>query len=426
MTANLLNSLAKSCHQVTRVTLLTNPLLLTTLLVVLAAASAKATVLLLPSTSPELLTFEEEAMSDGWTSTGFKLVNSSNIEDLEVRRLSIPAHGVVALPQLSMTGAKWARLAKDLRVPAFMQVSVEFSVYVSGYQKNLSTSSLFQDNNPDLELTWGQEGGQSLTLANISTLQPEQSWQRYRALVTTGEGSSKKYKLELRAARGGGVLALDDISIYLVPLVGEQYVREEEESSTSSQEEEGINQTTDVPAIETTVGNQLNATDIQPTPTQGNNPTEMEEEGNEEGRTTVTAGEQASSEEGSQGVESTATNPDNDINSLTPTSIPGSSSSSRPGSSSPCANNSTDCTEAEMVGEEKKDTSVYGYTGEVVLICLTVIFAVLFLMMVVKYQRLRTHFGDYQLERTGSPAGVRPPEYDNPAYQVQMSYRQGE
>ena len=84
MTANLL-SLAKSCHQSAsrrRVTLLTNPLFLTTLLVL--AASAKATVLLLPSTSPELLTFEEP-MPYGWTSTGFKLVNSSNLQDLEVR-----------------------------------------------------------------------------------------------------------------------------------------------------------------------------------------------------------------------------------------------------------------------------------------------------------------------------------------------------
>ena len=30
--------------------------------------------------------------------------------------------------------------------------------------------------------------------------------------------------MELRAARGGGVLALDDVSVDLVPLVGEQYV----------------------------------------------------------------------------------------------------------------------------------------------------------------------------------------------------------
>ena len=36
---------------------------------------------------------------------------------------------------------------------------------------------------------------------------------------------------------------------------------------------------------------------------------------------------------------------------------------------------------------------------EVILICLTVVFAILFLMMVVKYQRLRTHFGDYQVKQ---------------------------
>ena len=38
------------------------------------------------------------------------------------RRLSIPPHGMVALPQLSMTGARWAKLVKEIRVAAFMQV----------------------------------------------------------------------------------------------------------------------------------------------------------------------------------------------------------------------------------------------------------------------------------------------------------------
>ena len=49
------------------------------------------------------------------------------IVDISNRRLSIPVHGMVALPQLSMTGAKWARLEKDVRVPAFMQVANVFS-----------------------------------------------------------------------------------------------------------------------------------------------------------------------------------------------------------------------------------------------------------------------------------------------------------
>ena len=62
------------------------------------------------------------------------------------------------------------------------------------------------------------------------------------AQVTTEQGATGDYKLELKAARGGGVLALDDVSVDLVPLVGEQYVREEEgESSTGGQQEEGRN-----------------------------------------------------------------------------------------------------------------------------------------------------------------------------------------
>ena len=36
---------------------------------------------------------------------------------------------MVALPQLSMTGAKWARLTKDVRVPAFMQVAHMFGKF---------------------------------------------------------------------------------------------------------------------------------------------------------------------------------------------------------------------------------------------------------------------------------------------------------
>ena len=94
---------------------------------------------------------------------------------------------MVALPQLSMTGARWAKLVKEIRVAAFMQVvwsalqqyplsqfslcpsssllkvkqsqsifslkvNIEFSVYVSGYQKNISTTNLLFDNSPGLEL----------------------------------------------------------------------------------------------------------------------------------------------------------------------------------------------------------------------------------------------------------------------------------
>merc|ERR1712013_256292 len=403
MTASLLTRLAQSCPQL--VPFPSIPLL-TTLLVLATSTCIKATVLLLPPTQPDVVTFGESRIPDGWTSTGFKLVNSSDSQDSEVRRLSIPSHGMVALPQLSMTGARWAKLVKEIRVAAFMQVNIEFSVYVSGYQKNISTTNLLFDNNPGLELTWGEVEGEGLILANLSTLQPGQTWQRYRALVTTEQGSPKTYHLELRAARGGGMLALDDVSVDLVPLVGEQYVRDEEEEDNGEEAN---------PTGATTGAhdNHNNETEMQPTVPASN---QTAVTGESDGRTTIAEGgeeHQDGSEEDQEqpGVGSTA-GPQGET--------------TFPGSQPPCPSNSTDCIEAEMVAEGKQDTSVYGYTGEVILICLTVVFAILFLLMVVKYQRLRTHFGDYQLERTSGPAGVRPPEYDNPAYQVQMSYRNGD
>ena len=66
-----------------------------------------------------------------------------------------------------------------------------------------------------------------------------------------------------------------------------------------------------------------------------------------------------------------------------------------------------------------EDTSMYGYTGEVVLICLTILFIILFMSMVYKYNRLRSHIGDYQLDQ----GGTRQDSQDNQGYDVQMSYR---
>ena len=66
------------------------------------------------------------------------------------------------------------------------------------------------------------------------------------------------------------------------------------------------------------------------------------------------------------------------------------------------------------------DDSLYGYKGEIVLICFTVLFVVLFVMMVVKYHRLKTKFGGYDV---GPDTGIG---RNNPAYDLQMSYRHGD
>jgi len=66
--------------------------------------------------------------------------------------------------------------------------------------------------------------------------------------------------------------------------------------------------------------------------------------------------------------------------------------------------------------------SGYGYPVEVALICLVVLFGVMFLVMVVKYYRLRTTIGDYRLRDNN---GARQ-TYDNPAFNgfgLQDTYR---
>ena len=151
--------------------------------------------------------------------------------------------------------------------------------------------------------------------------------------------------MELRAARGGGVLALDDVSVDLVPLVGEQYVRDEEEEDNGEEAN---------PTGATTGAhdNHNNETEMQPTVPASN---QTAVTGESDGRTTIAEGgeeHQDGSEEDQEqpGVGSTA-GPQGET--------------TFPGSQPPCPNNSTDCIEAEMVAEGKQDTSVYGYTGEV-------------------------------------------------------------
>ena len=84
---------------------------------------------------------------------------------------------------------------------------------------------------------------------------------------------------------------------------------------------------------------------------------------------------------------------------------------------------SSDIKPESSQAEEKSgggDDSLYGYKGEIVLICFTVLFVVLFVMMVVKYHRLKTKFGGYDV---GPDTGAG---RTNPSYNLQMSYRNGD
>ena len=72
--------------------------------------------------------------------------------------------------------------------------------------------------------------------------------------------------------------------------------------------------------------------------------------------------------------------------------------------------------------DRDSEFSGYGYPVEVALICLVVLFGVMFLVMVVKYYRLRTTIGDYRLRDNNGGRQT----YDNPAFNgfgLQDTYR---
>ena len=108
---------------------------------------------------------------------------------------------------------------------------------------------------------------------------------------------------------------------------------------------------------------------------------------------------------------STSTESDVDLKSTTDVVLI--NNSTMPGNETTSDNAQKGNHTAESVKSE--DSSLYGYAGEVVLICLTVLFLLLFIVMVVKYHMLKTRFGGYDVD----PGQGR----SNPGYEVQMSYR---
>ena len=104
--------------------------------------------------------------------------------------------------------------------------------------------------------------------------------------------------------------------------------------------------------------------------------------------------------------------------SVAPT-VASSTSSSSTVSSTTTSSNST-ASQSPIIDSEK--FSGYGYPAEVALICLVVLFGVMFLVMVVKYYRLRTTIGDYRLRDNNGGRQT----YDNPAFNgfgLQDTYR---
>jgi len=269
----------------------------------------------------------------------------------------------VAVSDVSMSGEKWGTITYTRTVRAYIKVNIQFNIFVNGSTSTSTNNPLVKMNNPDFQVLWGLHGENGDVITDLSKLDTGSKWRQYRVSVETNNVTNK-YDLRFKIYSGDGVVALDWIKIERTELVGPEYQREEETTATPS-----------TPSIDTTTHNTTN---------------HLTNKTNTTSKVTVS--------------------PTNSTLEFTTKINNSSSEESKPNS--------------EPIGADKDDSS-YGYTGEVILICLTVLFAILFLIMVVKYRRLKSHFGDYQLDPApGQPRPVsRPPEYDNPAYNVQMTYR---
>jgi len=342
---------------------------------VLALAGYTGTNLIGEDSLVGQIDFETE--NEDWTITNFRIISlNDSMENVN----NIPGEGHVAVPQISMSGKDMGEMFIMFRIPTKSRLAVKFSVYVSGFDPKDNSSF---SRNPELLISLSEDNKtNSEKLTSLERLNPENNaWSNRRTEVETG-GSLGLYKLSLGASMGSGTLALDGVSLEIWPLVDTNHHRD----STTTKIEENVTKNTNYSenSEENSENNEPLETTLHPGHQFGNSTSNSPHEVEKLNNNTTSAGAD--------------THDDHDTTEHTIEAVTTISTSN--------------LTASPLM---PRDTSMYGYTGEVVLICLAVIFIILFLGMVYKYHRLKSHMGDYRLNQSGQ---------DNQGVQVQMNYRE--
>jgi len=334
-----------------------------------------------------------ETEQDDWILKNMKIIDTNNSKD---NINNIPGEGHVAMPQVSMSGDDQGQVSTMFNIPVLSRVALEFNVYVSGFDPQFE--SLFSTN-PDLIISLTEVNASSIkNLANLARLNPQNNiWNKYRTEIES-EGSQELWTISLKLRNGGGVIALDGVSIEIVPLVGEN--KETTENNTMNEKEDDVRTTNGtenkagIPSNDsTTQRNNISETTHHPE-NKTNNSSSLE------------SPEIVPAEPTELTIETKTEVPVNDDNVKNATNV---------NTTLPTTNMTADNISSFSSG----DTSMYGYSGEVVLICLAVLFIILFLGTVFKYHRLKSHMGDYSLDQGGD----RQFRQENQGSEVQMSYR---
>ena len=322
-----------------------------------------------------------ESENDDWTLTNLRIIS---LNDSMENMYNIPGEGHVAVPQVSMSGRDMGEMVIMLRIPVKSRLAVKFSVYVSGFDPKDNTSF---SQNPELLISLSEVNTTHVEkLTSLERLYPENdAWNNRRTEVETG-GSLGVYKLSVEVSMGSGTMALDELSVEIWPLVDTNYHRKDKHNSTTTSDENVTKVTNDSESS----GEKFN-----------NNTEPLE----------------TTDRPNNQFVNSTTNSPDNpeEFNNNT-------TSAKDDGHDTTEHTIEVNTTISNLTASPlmPQDSSMYGYTGEVILICLAVIFIILFLGMVYKYHRLKSHMGDYRLNQSSD----RQSGHDNHGMQVQMNYRE--
>jgi len=328
-----------------------------------------------------------ETEESDWTLSNMRVIRTNDsMENI----YSIPGEGHVIVPELSMSGKDMGQMSIMLNISLRSKVAVEFSMFVSGYDP---ADQGLLSRNPELEILLPEPASHSrgaIYLTSLARLGAEPGvWSKYRT-ETMAEGSDGQCRLTIEARMGEGTLALDNVRVEVVPVV----VSGQDKKHDNGTEAMGKENVTEPNGEEN-----VTETNVKVNVTETNGEENLTETNGEENVTEANGKENVTETNGKENV--TETNGKAEETQMTT-----------------LANMSASTTNLTAT-THSTDSSMYGYSGEVVLICLTVTFILLFLCMVYKYHRLKSHMGDYRLNQGGD----RQHGQDNQGMQVQMNYR---
>jgi len=338
-----------------------------------------------------------ETEESDWTLSNMRVIRTNDsMENI----YSIPGEGHVIVPELSMSGKDMGQMSIMLNISLRSKVAVEFSMFVSGYDP---ADQGLLSRNPELEILLPEPASHSrgaIYLTSLARLGAEPGvWSKYRT-ETMAEGSEGQCRLTIEARMGVGTLALDNVRVEVVPVVVSGQGKNGEENVTETIGKENVTETNGEVNVTETIGKEnVTETNGKENFTETNGEENVTKTNGEENVTKTNGEENVTETNGKENV--TETNGKAEETQMTT-----------------LANMSASTTNLTAT-THSTDSSMYGYSGEVVLICLTVTFILLFLCMVYKYHRLKSHMGDYRLNQGGD----RQHGQDNQGMQVQMNYR---